>query len=264
LDTPERPKSLDKSTFLEGEEKTNELHGLGLRKELSLVTGEPLHLFVPLALLLGLTFAFFAYDGRRRGAHGWLEAFSQADATWAMLLALFVTLLLSMGFYVWRRQSLSELIYHFFAGGNELMAPIGMLVLVWAVSAVAGELGFTAYVTSTFGTWLPGTFVPAAVFLAGSFLAYFIGSSWGTWGIFMPLGVTLAHATGAPLEMTVGAVFASGTFGAFASPLGDTTITTAAIMDMDLMNYAKYKLRISLIGAGLSLAGYVLLPLWAG
>ncbi|ATA59997.1 sodium:proton antiporter [Geobacillus stearothermophilus] len=64
--------------------------------------------------------------------------------------------------------------------------------------------------------------------------------------------------------MTVGAVFASGTFGAFASPLGDTTITTAAIMDMDLMNYAKYKLRISLIGAGLSLAGYVLLPLWAG
>lgn len=41
-----------------GEEKTNELHGLGLRKELSLVTGEPLHLFVPLALLLGLTFAF--------------------------------------------------------------------------------------------------------------------------------------------------------------------------------------------------------------
>ncbi len=247
-----------------GEEKTNELHGLGLRKELSLVTGEPLHLFVPLALLLGLTFAFFAYDGRRRGAHGWLEAFSQADATWAMLLALFVTLLLSMGFYVWRRQSLSELIYHFFAGGNELMAPIGMLVLVWAVSAVAGELGFTAYVASTFGTWLPGTFVPAAVFLAGSFLAYFIGSSWGTWGIFMPLGVTLAHATGAPLEMTVGAVFASGTFGAFASPLGDTTITTAAIMDMDLMNYAKYKLRISLIGAGLSLAGYVLLPLWAG
>nr|WP_216367194.1 Na+/H+ antiporter NhaC family protein [Geobacillus sp. MR] len=247
-----------------GEGETNELHGLGLRKELALIAGEPLHLFVPLALLLGLTFAFFVYDGRQRGASDWLEAFSEADATWAMLLALFVTILLSMVFYLWRRQSLSELIYHFFAGGNELMAPIGMLILVWAVSAVAGELGFTTYVASTFGTWIPGPFVPAAVFLAGSFLSYFIGSSWGTWGIFMPLGVTLAHATGAPLEMTVGAVFASGTFGAFASPLGDTTITTAAIMDMDLMGYAKYKLRISLICAGLSLAGYVFLPLWAG
>ncbi|KPC99446.1 Malate-2H(+)/Na(+)-lactate antiporter [Geobacillus sp. BCO2] len=143
-----------------------------------------------------------------------------------------------------------------------MMAPIGMLVLVWAVSAVAGELGFAEYVSSTFGTWLPGAFVPAAVFLVGSFLSYFIGSSWGTWGILMPLGVTLSHATGAPLEVTVGAVFASGTFGAFASPLGDTTITTAAIMDMDLMSYAKYKLRLSLLCAGASLAGYVLLPLW--
>ncbi|KJE25703.1 na+/H+ antiporter family protein [Geobacillus kaustophilus] len=245
-----------------GEGETNTLHGLGLRKELALINGEPLHLFVPLALLIALTFAFFVYDGRKRGAENWWEAFSAADATWAMLLALFVTILLSMMFYLWRRQSLSELTYHFFAGGNELMAPIGMLVLVWAVSAVAGELGFAEYVSSTFGTWLPGAFVPAAVFLVGSFLSYFIGSSWGTWGILMPLGVTLSHATGAPLEVTVGAVFASGTFGAFASPLGDTTITTAAIMDMDLMSYAKYKLRISLLCAGVSLAGYVLLPLW--
>lgn len=247
-----------------GEGTINELHGLGLRKELSLIAGEPLHLFVPLALLIVLTFAFFAYDGWRRGADSWLAAFSQADATWAMLLALFVTLFVSILFYVWRGQSLPELIYHFFSGGNELMAPIGMLVLVWAVSGVAGELGFAAYVSSTFATWLPGPFVPASVFLAGSFLSYFIGSSWGTWGMLMPLGVALAHATGAPLDVTIGAVFASGTFGAFASPLGDTTITTAAMMDMDLLSYAKYKLRISLICAGLSLLGYALLPLWIG
>ncbi|KPC99445.1 Na+/H+ antiporter family protein [Geobacillus sp. BCO2] len=95
------------------EGETNELHGLGLRKELALINGEPLHLFVPLALLLGLTFAFFVYDGRRRGANRWIEAFSVADATWAMMLALFVTILLSMAFYLWRRQSLSELTYHF-------------------------------------------------------------------------------------------------------------------------------------------------------
>ncbi|EQB96947.1 hypothetical protein GA8_03640 [Geobacillus sp. A8] len=97
-----------------GEGETNTLHGLGLRKELALINGEPLHLFVPLALLIALTFAFFVYDGRKRGAENWWEAFSAADATWAMLLALFVTILLSMMFYLWRRQSLSELTYHFF------------------------------------------------------------------------------------------------------------------------------------------------------
>ncbi|OQP19637.1 sodium:proton antiporter, partial [Geobacillus zalihae] len=70
-----------------GEGETNTLHGLGLRKELALINGEPLHLFVPLALLIALTFAFFVYDGRKRGAENWWEAFSAADATWAMLLA---------------------------------------------------------------------------------------------------------------------------------------------------------------------------------
>lgn len=241
-------------------EKTNELHGLGLRKELKLVSGEPLHLFFPLFLVLVLTFFFFWYDGTRKGAKTVADAFSLADATFVMLVALMVTIIFSTIFYLMRKQSLPELIYHFFDGGNQLMAPIGMLLLVWAVSLVADELGFSNYVSSTFGTWLPKEIVPAAVFMIGSFISYFIGSSWGTWGIFMPLGVTLAEATGAPLAMTIGAVFASGTFGAFASPLGDTTITTASIMEMDLMSYAKYKLRISLLCGILSVIAYLLFP----
>jgi tetracycline resistance efflux pump len=243
-------------------EKTNQFHQLGLRKELALVTGEPLHLFFPLFLVLVLTFFFFWYSGTKNGAATFFDAFSRADATLAMLMALFVTIIATAVFYLIRRQPLHELIYHFFDGGNQLMAPIGMLLLVWAVSLTADELGFSTYISSTFGTWLPKEVVPAAVFVIGSFVSYFIGTSWGTWGIFMPLGVTLASATGAPLPMTIGAVFASGTFGAFASPLGDTTITTASIMDLDLMSYAKYKLRISLLCGILSVIAYLIAPIF--
>jgi tetracycline resistance efflux pump len=141
------------------------------------------------------------------------------------------------------------------------MVPIGMLILVWAVSLTAEDLGFSEYVSSTFGTFLPKHIIPAIIFLFGSFISYFIGTSWGTWGVFMPLGVTLAAVTDASLPMTIGAVFASGTFGAFASPLGDTTITTAAIMDLDVMEYAKYKLKISLLCGGLSFLGYLMVPI---
>ncbi|WP_185215182.1 Na+/H+ antiporter NhaC family protein [Parageobacillus thermoglucosidasius] len=243
-------------------ETTNPFHQLGLRKELALVAGEPLHLFFPLFLMFVLTFFFFWYSGMKNGAATMIDAFSKADATLAMLMALFVTIIITTVFYLIRRQPLHELIYHFFDGGNQLMAPIGMLLLVWAVSLAADELGFSAYVSSTLGTWLPKEVVPAAVFAAGSFISYFIGTSWGTWGIFMPLGVTLAAATGAPLPMTIGAVFASGTFGAFASPLGDTTITTAAMMDLNLMSYAKYKLRISLLCAILATAAYLIAPIF--
>ncbi|GGJ59158.1 Na+/H+ antiporter NhaC [Anoxybacillus voinovskiensis] len=243
------------------ESETNYFHRLGLKKELSLVVGEPLHLFFPLFLLFVCTIFFLWYDGKTKGATTLLAAFSHADATFVMLVALFLTIALTAIFYFLRRQKLHELIYHFFEGGNELMAPISMLLLVWALSLTAEQLGFSSYISATFGTFLPKEIVPAAMFILGSFISYFIGTSWGTWGLFMPLGVTLAAATGASLPMTIGAVFASGTFGAFASPLGDTTITTASIMDLDLMEYAKYKLRISLVCGLLALVGYLIFPL---
>jgi tetracycline resistance efflux pump len=238
-------------------DEQNYFHRLGLKKELALVVGEPLHLFFPLLLVLSFTLFFFWYDGTKRGADNLIAAFTAADATFVMVVSLFVTIIVTMLFYLFRRQKLDELIYHLFDGGNELMAPIGMLILVWALSATAEQLGFSHYIASTFGGMLPKEMVPAMMFALGSFISYFIGTSWGTWGLFMPLGVTLAAATGASLPMTVGAVFASGTFGAFASPLGDTTITTSSIMDLDLMEYAKYKLKISLVCGVLSLLSYL-------
>jgi Na+/H+ antiporter NhaC len=62
--------------------------------------------------------------------------------------------------------------------------------------------------------------------------------------------------------MTVGAVFASGSFGAMTSPLGDTTITTASILEMPLVDYARYKLKISAIGAGISVVLYIVFGLF--
>ncbi|MCZ0755149.1 Na+/H+ antiporter NhaC family protein [Anoxybacillus sp. J5B_2022] len=246
----------------QAESETNYFHRLGLKKELALVVGEPLHLFFPLLLILLFTMFFLWYDGTKKGAATMIAAFSNADATFVMLVALFVTIFITAVFYFIRRQKFHELIYHFFEGGNELMAPISMLLLVWALSLTAEQLGFSSYISATFGTFLPKEIVPAAMFILGSFISYFIGTSWGTWGLFMPLGVTFAAATGASLPMTIGAVFASGTFGAFASPLGDTTITTASIMDLDLMEYAKYKLRISLLCGILALIGYLVIPLF--
>ena len=86
----------------------------------------------------------------------------------------------------------------------------------------------------------------------------------GNLGLFMPLGIALAVSTGASIPLTVGAVFASGAFGALTSPLGDTTITTASILDMELVEYAQYKLKISAIGGVISIvlflvSAYVLL-----
>ncbi|MFB4168932.1 Na+/H+ antiporter NhaC family protein [Virgibacillus sp. JSM 102003] len=232
-------------------------HRKGIKKELSMVKAQPWNLIVPLFLLLGLSLFLLWQDGVAKGADTVFQAFSEADATFVMLLAVFITLIITFVFYMIRKQDLSETIFHFFDGGNQLMQAIILLVLVWALSLVAEDLGFSQFISSTLGSFLPSFTIPAIIFLLGSVVAYFIGSSWGTWGLFMPLGIALAVSTGASIPLTVGAVFASGSFGAMTSPLGDTTITTASILEMPLVEYARYKLKICSIGVGIAVGLYL-------
>lgn len=246
------------------EGKEAEYHRDGIKKELSMVKAQPWNLIVPLFLLLGLTLFLLWKDGVDNGATGIFNAFAEADATFVMLLSVFITLIITFVFYMFRNQKMGETIYHFYDGGNQLMQPIILLVLVWALSLVAEDLGFSRFIGATLGSFLPGFAIPAVVFLIGSTISYFIGSSWGTWGLLMPLGIALATATGASIPMTVGAVFASGSFGAMTSPLGDTTITTASILEVPLIDYARYKLKIVSVGAGIAAIMYLGVGLFFG
>ncbi|MCM3394629.1 Na+/H+ antiporter NhaC family protein [Cytobacillus oceanisediminis] len=240
------------------EEKEHEFHRMGIKKELSLVKAQPWHLIFPVFLLLAFSLFLLWQDGMAQGANTIFEAFSMADATFVMLLAVFITLVLTFIFYIIRREKMNEILYHFYDGGNQMMEAISLLILIWALTLAAEDLGFSDFIEHSLGSFLPAFLTPAAIFVLGSVVGYFIGSSWGTWGLFMPLGITLAVSTGASIPLTVGAVFASGAFGALTSPLGDTTITTASILDMDLVDYARYKLKVSAIGgviaAGLFIA----------
>jgi Na+/H+ antiporter NhaC len=235
------------------EDEEHEFHRAGIKKELSMVRAQPWNLMIPVFLLLGLSLFLLWEDGTSLGAKTMFEAFSMADATFVMLLAVFITLIITFIFYIVRRQPLNEILYHFYDGGNQMMQAISLLILIWSLTLSAEDLGFSAFISSSLGAFLPAFMTPATIFLIGSIVGYFIGSSWGTWGLFMPLGIALAISTGASIPLTVGAVFASGAFGALTSPLGDTTITTASILDMELVEYAQYKLKISAIGGVISI-----------
>lgn len=239
------------------EDNDHEFHRVGIKRELDLVKAQPWNLIFPVFILISLSLYLLWQDGTARGAESIFEAFSIADATFVMLLAVFITLILAFLFYLIRKQPMDELLYHFYDGGNQMFEAISLLVLIWALTLSADDLGFSTFISSTLGAFLPASLTPATIFLLGSTVGYFIGSSWGTWGLFMPLGMTLAASTGASIPLTVGAVFASGAFGALTSPLGDTTITTASILDLHIVEYARYKLKICLIGAAVATFGYI-------
>lgn len=217
------------------------------------------NLAVPLLMLLGLTLFLTWWDGRGKAPNVW-GALAQANAAKAMLEALLITLLAAFVWYTAQRVPVERTVFGILAGGNEMMGVIVLLALVWSVSAVSTDLGFADYVERTIGRAVPAAFVAPALFLFGCAISYVIGSSFGTWGMLLPLGFSLAASTHTPLPLIAGAVFASGTFGGFASPLSDNTVAMATVMKLPVMDYARHKLKPALWAA----AGSALLYAAAG
>jgi len=214
-----------------------------------------LNLVVPLLSLLVLTLFFTWWDGHFQ-APSILSALAKANAAKAMLQALLWTLLITFALNIAQRQPLGRVVFGFLQGGNEMMGVVVLLVLVWALSAVSADLGFITYTEQGIGRLVPPSLIAPVFFIFGCILSYVIGSSFGTWGILLPIGFSLASNAHAALPLIAGAVFASGTFGGFVSPLSDNTVAMAAVMKLPVMDYAKLKLRYGLVAAGVSAVLY--------
>jgi tetracycline resistance efflux pump len=217
-----------------------------------------LNLLLPLAMLLMLTLYLTWWDGHTKSPT-LFGALAQANASKAMLEALLITLVASFIWYLIDRQPLHRTIFGFLNGGNEMMGVNVLLILVWAVSSVSTDLGFATYVEHVIGGIVPAMWIAPALFVFGCAISYVIGSSFGTWGMLLPLGFSLATTTHASLALIAGAVFASGTFGGFVSPLSDNTVAMATVMKLPVMSYSRMKLKAGLWMAGLCTAGYAVL-----
>ncbi|OIJ20786.1 sodium:proton antiporter [Anaerobacillus alkalidiazotrophicus] len=215
---------------------------------------KPWNLVIPIILVITLTLFLTWWDGSTGGVT-FFQAFIQADVLQAMVVALLITIFITIPLLLLQRFKLNDIILSFIEGGNDLMPVIVLLSVVWGLSSVTDDLGFSEFVTA-YTDWIPDMFITPMLFVFGALVSYFIGSAWGTWGILMPLGVSLSLTADVSLPLIIGAVFASGSFGAFASPLSDDTNTIAKILDIPVMEYAKFKLKPALIAASISVILY--------
>jgi Na+/H+ antiporter NhaC len=213
------------------------------------IPSRPLNLILPLITVLILTLFLSWWDGHTK-ANTFFGAFIKSDALGVMLESLLITLILTIVYYAFQKISVSKIVTGFISGGNQLMSVVVLLALIWGVSAVSEDLGFSKFITSHV-QWIPSHFVSPIVFLLGCLISYFIGSSWGTWGLLMPLGIMMAHNAGSNILLAIGAVFASGTFGATFSPLSDNTVTLCTVLGLSPVEYSKWKLLPGLIAIGI-------------
>ncbi|CUB39860.1 Na+/H+ antiporter family protein [Bacillus amyloliquefaciens] len=141
---------------------------------------------------------------------------------------------------MFQRFHAGELVTHFIKGGNELVNVIIMLSLIWAVTAVAENLGFSKYVTSHLTSWIPHMFIAPSLFILGVVISYFIGSSWGTWGARRNAGGSVTYQ----LIISERNIW-------FASPLSDNTV-----LGIDVVKCTRSKLVPAINAAGISVVLY--------
>ncbi|MCP3027362.1 Na+/H+ antiporter NhaC family protein [Halobacillus sp. A5] len=215
---------------------------------------KPWNLIIPLFSVILLTFVFMYAVGVEEGKSG-IGALINDGVLDAMVLAVVVTIVWFVVYLKIKKEHLKKMMDGLIDGGNDMMNVILLLAMVWGLSKGTEALEFADAISKWFD-WIPENYVAVVIFVVGCGLSYFIGSAWGTWGILMPVALSIAVTAGSSLPITIGAVFASGTFGAFSSPLSDDTNTSAGILNLNTIEYAKFKLKPALIAAGTAAAGY--------
>lgn len=181
------------------------------------------------------------------GAGDIREGVGSTSVLWAVLTGLAVAwiLLLAQRAYV-----IDDLVRTGLKGAGGLMSLALVLLLALALADVAGELRTGVYIAGLVGNLLPPVALLPLVFLVSAATAFSTGTSWGTFGIMMPIAVPAAATLGLPLAPFVAAVLSGGVFGDHASPISDTTIISSMASATDHIDHVRTQLPYaSIVGA---------------
>jgi len=214
-------------------------------------------MIVPIAAMI-LSMPLFLYvtgEGNISAGSG------SKSVLWAVLSAL--TVLWIEVLYT-RRAGLQELMSSFLQGAGAFL-PVSMILLfALALGDVANLLQTGSYVAQIAGETVPKIFMLPLLFIISSFIAFSIGSSWGTFAIMIPLSMEIALSLSLSPSLFLSAVLSGSVFGDHASPISDTTVVSSMAAATDHIDHVRTQLPYALVSAGVAtvcffLAGAILL-----
>lgn len=224
------------------------------------VPSEGMHIWrmlLPLAVLIGMMpislyftgKASLLEDGKLLGNEGFIDMIFAGSGSTSVFYAVLAALLVAFVQYVLLGgMSRKEYFHSLFAGAGELLPIVTILVLAFVIGGLVKELHTGDYLASLAKGWLSPGWIPMLVFLLAAVIAFSTGTSWGTFSIMMPIGISLAVATGADVYLVVGAVISGGVFGDHSSPISDTTIISSLAAGCDVIEHTTSQLPYALIG----------------
>ena len=226
--------------------------------------GKVIDLVLPIALLIVFcvfsmvyTGGFFTADSEN--FRNFVNAFAASDASIGLVLGSFASLVLTLIFYILRGVISFKSAMLCIPDGFKAMVPaILILTLAWTLKAMTDSLGAAKYVASIVGGSAMGfqNFLPSLIFVIALFLAFATGTSWGTFGILIPICIA-AFPEGSLRIISISACMAGAVCGDHISPISDTTIMASAGAQCDHINHVATQLPYAISVAFVSFLTYI-------
>lgn len=223
--------------------------------------GRVIDLILPVIMLVVLSVIGLIYVGGFFAGSDFITAFGDTDATiglpWGAILALIVTMIYLIARRVITFKEAMECIPK---GFNAMVPAILILTFATALKNMTGLLGAAEFVEMLMNSAAAGlaNFLPAIIFLVACVLAFSTGTSWGTFGILIPIVTAIFDPTSELLIIGVSACLAGAVCGDHCSPISDTTIMSSAGSQSNHLNHVSTQLPYAITVALLSFVVYLL------
>ena len=223
--------------------------------------GTVVDLVFPIVVLIVCCVIGMIYTGGFFGGAGFVEAFSNSDASVGLMLGSFFALVITIVFYAVRKVlKFSESMACVPDGFKAMVPAILILTFAWTLKAMTDSLGAAEYVAGMMESASDGlvNLLPAIIFLVGCFLAFATGTSWGTFGILIPIVVNVFAGTNETMIMSISACMAGAVCGDHCSPISDTTIMASAGAQCNHVNHVTTQLPYAVTVAAVSFVTYLI------
>lgn len=223
--------------------------------------GKVCDLVIPIIILITSCVVGMLYTGGFFGGEGLVTAFSNSDASVGLMLGSFVAFIITIIYYLFRKVLKFDECMSCVPEGFIAMVPaILILTLAWTLKAMTDSLGAAEFVAGIMETSAAGlmNLLPAIIFVVGCFLAFSTGTSWGTFGILIPIVVAVFGGTNENMMiMSISACMAGAVCGDHCSPISDTTIMASAGGQCDHVNHVSTQLPYASVAAAVSFVTYI-------
>ena len=227
--------------------------------------GGVLDLVIPIASLIVFCVLGMIYTGgffaSGDAAKGFVDAFASSDASVGLAIGSFGAFIFTVCFYMSRRVLRFNHCMACLPDGFKAMVPaILILALAWTLKGTTDALGAKEFVAGLVKGGASGfmNFMPAIIFVIAAFLAFATGTSWGTFGILIPIVVAAFGGVDYSLMViSISACMAGAVCGDHSSPISDTTIMASAGAECNHVNHVNTQIPYVLVVAAISFVTYI-------